>query len=270
MQNTVNFSRNSEYSIVPNSGISVIPYQQNQVKNAPNGKVYSNRFIDDHVGGDRINLTPSELEDLRKKALGGKKTHANVYTQTYTSYVNIDSAQRVRFPENNYEQKLYNLPPYPLLFTNGSSIVTVNLPEHPFIKNDRIILDGIISKNLFLENVIMVKKNSLFVRILHSHHGLSLFGLYDETNPSEFEPVEYVDLLPASYNQFDNIPDTGTQYYILKKNVTIDLTIKISGVKGTTIGNIPVNYLNRKQTVYLLFTKVLTSISGQIPSAKSV
>jgi len=211
-------------------------------------------------GEEKINLDPDRLNNFRKRLAGRRPTNGQIFTQTYTSYVNIDSNQRNRLPINNYDQILYNLPPFPLIFTNGSSMVTVNLENHPFQKNDRVILDNVTSKNVMLRDVIMVKKNSSFVRIKHENHGLSLFGLYDPSDISAFESVEYVDYLPESYTNHEDIPDTTTQYYILRTNIEIDLTIQLSGVKGsnvtkTKIGNIPVNILNDKQTVYLLFTK---------------
>ena len=261
MRRNNNFNKFYNYNVVSsNGGVSVIPYQRSKVNDDAfdNSKEYSNKFIDETVyeeGGDPISLNPQKLNDLRKKSLESKKKVENIYTQTYTSYVNIDSSQRNKLSENIYDKTLYNLPPFPLVFTNGSSIVEVNLNNHTFQKNDRIILNSIISKNVMLNNVLSVKKDSLFMRVNQEHHGLSLFGLYDDSNPAEFESVEYVDNLPSSYNENDIIPDTGIQYYILKKNVNIDLTIQISGIKGDMIGNIPVNYLNRKQTVYLLFTK---------------
>jgi len=100
----------------------------------------------------------------------------------------------------------------------------------------------------------------MFVRIKHENHGLSLFGLYDPSDMSAFDNVDYVDYLPESYSPHDNVPDTTLQHYVLKINYQTDLTIQLSGVKGsnvskTKIGNIPINILNGKQIVYLLFTK---------------
>lgn len=263
--NSIRFNQNTEYNIIPTGGISVIPYQQNKVNDEASNysKEYANKFIDETVyreGGERISLHPDKLNDIRRKLTHGKNINGNIYTQTYTSYINIDSRQRNKLPINIYEQELYNLPPFPLEFTNGSSIITVNLENHPFKKNDRIILNNVVSKNLVLSNVVMVKKNSLYVRIHHINHGLSLFGTYDESDIADFESVEYVDNLPVSFTESEDIPDTGNQYYILKKNANIDLSIQISGVKGSDItrsmiGNIPVNYLNTRHTVFLLFTK---------------
>lgn len=182
----------------------------------------------------------------------------NTQTQKYTSYIQVDSSKRSIQSTNNYAEDLYSLPPYPIQFTNGSTVATISLPNHPFSPNDRIVLDNVTSKNLFLRNILMVKKNSNYVRLLHQNHGMSLHGVYDPSNSDEFVKVNYVDNLPASYSETDDIPDINQEYYILKKDV--DLAIQLSNVKGndhtkSLIGNIPSNSLNRKHQVYLLFTK---------------
>jgi hypothetical protein len=182
-----------------------------------------------------------------------------ISTQKYTSYINVDSSQRTKQPNNNY-YKLYNLPPYPIQFINGSSHITVNFPDHLFRTDDRIVLDNIISKNVMLNDVLTVKKNSYFVRIHHQNHGMSFYGLYDPTNSEQFVKIGYVDMLPQLFDENDIIPDVTNEYYILKNNPNINLTIQLSNINGsdatrTFIGNIPVNYLNKKHIVYLIFIK---------------
>ncbi|AYV85309.1 MAG: hypothetical protein Satyrvirus10_10 [Satyrvirus sp.] len=180
--------------------------------------------------------------------------------QPCISYIHVDSAQRQKDHTNHYEEELYSLPPYALHFTNNSSFVTVNLPGHKFKNGDHIILNNVISKNIILNNVLSVKKNSFFVRILHKNHGLSLHSLYNPNSSEEFDLIEYVDELPMSYEENDDIPDNLNQHYILKKNHKLDFTIQLSNIIGSNfnrnfIGNISVNYLNKKQIVYLIFTK---------------
>lgn len=183
----------------------------------------------------------------------------NVITQRYVRFVQIDSSQRNIQPINNYSESV-KLPPYSIRFKNESSIVTVDFPNHTFKVDDKIILNNVTSKMLMLNNVLTVKKNSNFFRILHKNHGLSLYGLYDPTNDNDFMKIDYVDILPSTYTENDDIPDINFQYYILKKNVNIDLMIQLSNIKGsnmtrTLIGNIPTNYLNKKHRIYLIFVK---------------
>lgn len=229
--------------------INSIPHIQ---PNAPdNGsqdeKEYFNKYVDNL---DR-NVIPVPNDSI--------PTSLNTYTQIYTHFINIDSRRRNLVDENTYHSELINLPPYPLQFTNASSIISIKIPGHNFRVGDRIALNNIVSKNIVLENVIMVKKNSLFIRILHLNHGLSFHGLYQPDNATEFSKVDYVDFLPTIFKESNDIPDS-TQYYILERNTEINFSVYISNTKGSNftrsaIGNIPMNFINRKHTIYLVFTK---------------
>jgi len=263
--NLIRFNPNTQYNVIPTGGVSVIPYNRDKVNDnaAADSKDYGNKFFNEQVyrdGEPPIRLTPDMLEDIRIQSIRKKQFVGTVYTQTFFHYINVDSSQRKILPVNNYDEELITLPPYPIKFTNGSSIITVSIPNNRYVVDDNIVLSNIISKNLMLRNVLTVKKNSLFMRITQNGHGMTLYGLFNPTNSEEFQPVYYVDYLPKTFNPDENIPDLTTQYYILKKNATIDLTIQISNINGsdvtrTFIGNIPTNYINKKQTVYLLFTK---------------
>jgi hypothetical protein len=246
--------------------IDVIPNYRNRIRNDAfsEKKNYYNELFSERVyeeGQEPISLAPSDLDEIHRKITHTKNKSGKIYTQTYTSYINVDSSQRQLTSTNIYDENLYSLPPYPIHFVNGSSIITIDLPEHPFEVDDRIVLNNVISKNVVLNNVLMVKKNSLYVRVLHENHGLSLYGLYDPSNSSDFTQINYVEALPSTFGQNDVIPDSVNNFYILKINATTDLTIQLSNILGsdysrTLIGNIPINYLNRRQTVYLLFNKI--------------
>lgn len=205
------------------------------------------------------NVTSSARVNVRPYVVD----HHDFRSQLYTTYVNVDSEQRIIEPINIYAPELYNLCPSPIKFTNGSSILNIYLENHMFTTGDFISLSNVVSKNVVLKNVLSVKRNSSFVRITHIKHGLSLYGLFDPSDASEFEPVEYVDQLPNTFDTDTNIPDVSQQYYLLKINANIDMSIQLSNIVGsnpdkTMIGNIPINQLNRKQRVYLLFVKVGT------------
>ena len=176
-----------------------------------------------------------------------------------TSYINVDSSKRSKESLNTFGEELLTLPPYALYFTNGSSIVSVEAPKHNLKKDDMIILDNIISKNVILQNVVSFKKNSYFVRINHPNHGLSLHGLYNNSDPNEFIKIDYAGELPDSFNINSNIGD-ATDFYILKKNSTMNMVVQLSNIKGinntrTRIGNVPTNFLNKKHTAHLIFSK---------------
>src|SRR5437870_5717509 len=81
------------------------------------------------------------------------ETQIKPVASTIISYINIDSGQRNKQHTNIYTGDLVNLPPYPLNFTNGSSVVTINFPNHQLDIDDQIILNNVISKNIILQNV---------------------------------------------------------------------------------------------------------------------
>lgn len=177
------------------------------------------------------------------------------------SYVQIDSANRQKTLIITPDPKLYNLPPYPLNFVNGSNKIIVNLMNHPFNIDDKVMFNNIVSKNVILQNIMMVKKNSKFVRLFHKHHGLSLYGTYDPTDDSLFTLVDYVHNLPVKFSDTDTVSDNSHKYYILRANHKMSyFTVNLSNIKGidttqSMIGNIPVNFLNKQHMIYLLFIK---------------
>ncbi|AGC01866.1 hypothetical protein H012_gp597 [Acanthamoeba polyphaga moumouvirus] len=183
-----------------------------------------------------------------------KPNFNNVFKE---SYIVVDSSKRQKETINNYD-KLYNLQPYALSFTNNSSIIKINMPFHNFKIGDYLSVNNIVSKMVFLNNVISVKKNSKYMRINHMGHGLSLYGKFNPDNNTEFKKVEYIDKLPTNYLENDIIPDINNNLYILKKSKNI-LQISLSGICGNNynrdfIGNIPVNFLNTSlHDVYLIF-----------------
>lgn len=187
-----------------------------------------------------------------------KITNITTISENSVSYINVDSSQRNSVTTNTYSE-LITLPPYPLEFTNGSSKVRIYLPNHNYQENDQIILSNVVSKYVILNNVLQVKKNSNYMKIHHVAHGLSFYGLYNSSDPNQFIPVEYIDDLPVSFAENEDIPDSN-QHYILKKNGKMNISIQLSNAKGmdfnrTMIGNIPTNFINKKHQVYLIFTK---------------
>ena len=264
---TQEFNADTSYDINPTGNRLVVkPYMINKVKDESfvEKPLYKNKFIDMNVhqfNQDPITLLPDDLETLRRKAIDRVRKKGNVFTEVKLTYVNISSAQRPLFPVNVYEKDYRQLPPYPLEFTNGSKNLIVHDPGHTYSVNDNVILANVVSKNLVLNNPLMVKKNSIYMRVYQPGHGISLYGLFDPLAVDQFTPIDYVAPLPSSYTETQNIPDGNTQYYILTINNTIDLFNRFSNIKGsdftrTFIGNIPINSLNKKQRIYLIYTKV--------------
>ncbi|MEM0354174.1 MAG: hypothetical protein QXW79_01195 [Thermoplasmata archaeon] len=204
--------------------------------------------------------------NTRPKLMEKIDLNPNIVPGYKISYINVDSSKRNKESINIYDDKIYNLPPYPLYFTNSSSLIMINFPNHPFEVNDRIVLGNVTSKNLLLQNIISIKKNSEYARINHRNHGLSLYGFYNPNNPNEFTHVSYVEDLPHNFRKDEDLPDSFGGYYVLNINHKFDLTIQLANIKildqylpeseGAMIGNIPINFLNSRHTVYLLFVKM--------------
>lgn len=173
------------------------------------------------------------------------------------NYVKIDSEKRQKTSSIIYDTK-YDLMPMAIEFTHGSSVIKIMLEKHNLNIEDHIHLFNVVSKNVTLKNVLSVKKNSMFIKITHENHELSLKGYYDPFNNNDFEKVEYIDDIPLSYGEFHVIPDGFQEFYVLKKNYDIDLSLQISNFKDDNmfIGNIPINYINKKHKIFLLFSKI--------------
>ena len=229
-----------------------------------NSKNYVNRFFDTTENVDshkKISLDPDSLHKIKKENIGfpllgntNGSSYTDIYSQKYISYINIDSRMRNRHHQCTYTSEIYNLPPHPIMFTHGSSSIKVCFPNHPFHPADKITLNNIISKNLMLKNVISVKKNSSYLKILHQNHGLSLHNLDKKLNlETDFERVDYVESICVPYDDTSIIPDSK-QFYISKYNKSINLSIQLYGIDRQNISNIPLSYLNKKHQVYLLFS----------------
>jgi hypothetical protein len=247
-----------------NTNLVVKPYLNNKVN--PESfrdsiRLYKNSFIEtkqptliSDIINDNISNDPN-ANDYYEAGIN------NILPGVRKSYVRVDSRQRSLYPENIYGDDIYYLDPYPLVFENGSSKVTImiNNNSFDFKQNERITLKNVVSKSVILRNPLSVKKNSFYIQIFQRNHGLSLFGLYDPLNSDDFLPVNEVAPLPTTYKPDQIIPDGLIQYYILKINLTLDFFIQLANVSSNNnngfIGNIPINFLNKRHRVFLLFVK---------------
>lgn len=177
-----------------------------------------------------------------------------------TNYINIDSSKRNKETQYIFDNTLHNLASHAFKFSDGSSIINIELPNCPFNNGDQVVFGNVTSKNVVLQNVLSIKKNSLFLRINHPDHGISYYNHYNPENPDDFIPVSYVDILPSNFNEDDDIPDGAYGYAIYKNSSRMGIHIVLSNIVGSNftkslMGNVPINYLNGTHLVYLLFTK---------------
>jgi hypothetical protein len=251
-------------SAIQSSSAGLKPYLNNKVN--PNSfkdtRLYRNRFVEVEQ--------PTLLDEIIKDTNASNAASAareyyeagvnDILPNVRKSYVRVDSRQRLLYPTNVYDDQIYYLDAFPLSFENKSTKVTISIRSHPLQQNDRITLRNVVSKSVLLRNPLSVKKNSLYVQIYQKNHGLSLFGLYNPLDSDEFISVNEVASLPMDYRPDQIIPDGLQQYYVCRRNLTLDFFIQLGNVKGTItgsgfIGNIPVNFLNKRHRALLLFTK---------------
>ena len=252
------------------NGIFVLPYERNKARDNPieNSTKYSNKFVDLRSNRDRIldEIGSDEERDMMNGSMNGSMNTPNsfppdtnyvedqIYSQTYISYIQVNSADRKRISTNIYAPKLFNLPPDPIRFTHGSTLIEIIAPDHFFKPNQTIRLNNIMSKNVILKDAISVKKNSAYARIEHPHQ-MSLYGLIPSA--VDIETVDFVEKLhlDSVTNPRSIVPDSKQYYLFVPKCRINDLSVRIDGLDGNMVGNIPVNYLNATHVVYLLGTK---------------
>ena len=169
--------------------------------------------------------------------------------------INVDSSKRQKHDVLVPGSKM-KLPLDPIVFRNNSRQVFVKSPSHSVNIGDTIRLIGMPKRRIILDNIISVKKNSKYIRIFHANHGISFRHIIDFQNPDIFEEIEYVDILPNSFKDDQDIPDTVNTYYVLKKNPNkYHLTLSITGMKNEKIGNISPDNINSYHIVQLIFCK---------------
>jgi len=202
-------------------------------------------------------LSPGQLKKIAS-SIPPPNPPAQQISISSVFYVHIDSRQRVLYPENILDDYIIELGSYPLVFENGSPIMSILIEDNDFKIGDRITIGNVISKNLVLLNPLSLKNSSMYVRINQKNHGMSLFGLYDPTDPSQFKQAPFTGDLPRNYHRHTLIPDLITNYVLIQNS---NLFVTLNGIKGsninqTQIGNLPINYLNQTLEVVLIFNLV--------------
>ena len=161
-----------KYSSLRAPNVYVNPNHQSNALNSTDMVHYQNKYFNSNSEDLEFESNMSFNDNIDKYKIKDKSSEEiqkelseNTISRTKISYVNIDSRKRNKYPVNEYKPEIINLKPFPLEFTNNSSIIKIHLNDdnHTFNLNDQIVLNNVISKNLLLKNVVMVKKNSMFV-----------------------------------------------------------------------------------------------------------
>jgi len=249
----------------PGAGqLKMSPFQQYDTREYDNHYDYTE---ESYIQPDKDHLSLADVQKLNQ-SVPKPTPKPNQSTISTVTYVHIDSRERIIYPENILDEKIIFLEPYPLLFENGSDKMRIIVPDSEcFHIGDRITINNVTSKNLLIQNPLSLKMKSKYIRINQTHHGMSLFGLYDPTDTNQFEIAPYTSDLPPVFTPHDPdrhqntsfhddpIPDILTNFVLKKQS---NLFVKLSGIKSPTsyIGNIPTNYLNQLLEVTLIFNLV--------------
>ena len=91
----------------------------------------------------------------------------NVKKITKSTYLNIDSAYRNMYPKNICNADGRILPTNPLTMTTGSSIITVNFPNHNLSQGDNIVMQNVVGYSKILSNYFFLINNFAYCMILY-------------------------------------------------------------------------------------------------------
>jgi hypothetical protein len=222
----------------------VNPYRRDEVRqdviNALDSRNFEDKFISEsklpYVNSNIINnQIPNPIPN--STIIEDTDSSSNkVISQSYTHSIVIDSSKRVCESRYRYGDSLHYLEPYPLCFTHNSNSVLVRMEKCPYIPGDYICLSGISSKKVTLRNALIFCVGSYYVKILHPHHGLTLYGTIDYEQGLIQCPEFNCFITNGSYG----LTITVNEAYLEDKNIT-------------SIGSTPINELVRKHEIYLSY-----------------
>jgi hypothetical protein len=164
----------------------------------------------------------------------------NTKKKNITTYLHIDSQARVKTPflttsdtinlTNNpiYFDQTINSPPY---------LMWIYHPNNGFSKGDRITISGIITSSVVLKTQYSYKTNNDTISVINV-----IF-----TQGSKY--VKFI--CSPNLLSIDNISPSFINNYILLNSFYVNISGFTGSTSPTFIGNIPINYLNSIQKIYL-------------------
>jgi hypothetical protein len=201
------------------------------------------------------------------------------------TYVNIDSRHRNKHPNNVVESNLNTLTSDPITTTINSNEIKINIPNHTFAVNDKILIQNVIGQQKKLNSNIYLSNGFDYFIVYFGSHGIDTNYLNYQNNFSV--KIELIEDIAVSDRFVDNVPINeliGYKDAILPSTVgstpgslTTDLSVtsdelssnyffvklpynfvsssslvtvsKIFKVTLMNIGNIPIQYINSNYPV---------------------
>jgi hypothetical protein len=146
----------------------------------------------------------NKTQDIRKIENENIKDK-NLLTSLRISRINIDSRHRNLESKNILDSEIYYLDNNPINIELEKIII--NHKNHPYQVNDNIIIQGIKTQNITLDNALTFIDNISYIRINHKNHNLN-FNTINAMN------IEISNFIGDSLNntQFGNIPINSINY----------------------------------------------------------
>ena len=192
---TANYLRNN---IIPDSKKTATQMNKTINYNNIEEDIYNQQYIMNR--GLTSNVSSSKEQDIRKKV----KDISEKDISLRVTRINIDSRHRNLESKNILGSQIYYLNNNPIDIVENKIII--NHKNHPFQINDNIILQGVQTQNITLDNGLTFIANSSFIKINHINHNLN----FNTINTINTINIEITNFIGNTFNntQFEFIPIT--------------------------------------------------------------
>ena len=154
------------------------------------------------------------------------------------TYVNIDSRFRNKYPQNIVESNLITLPSNPIETTLNSTEIKINIPDHSFAVNDKILIQNVIGKNKILNSNIHLVNGFDYAIVYFGSHSIDSNYLKYQSNFKV--KIELTEEISESESFYGNTPINlilGYKDAILSSSSTVTYP---TGIKATIISELSI------------------------------
>jgi hypothetical protein len=210
----------------------------------------------------------SKTQDIRKKE---EKEEKDSQISLRVSRINIDSRHRNLESKNILDTQIYYLENSPIDIVQEKIII--NHKKHPYQVNDNIILQGVKTQNITLENGLSFITNSSYIRINHKNHNLNFNTINtmnieitnfigDSLNNTDFNniAINSINGIHKIYATLSTYEIPSNDYYyinispiISKVNITYTLSsiiIIFKDINGINLNLLNANYPSNNDQIY--------------------
>jgi hypothetical protein len=259
------------------------------------------QVIDDQKNKKNINQTYNEssnqynTQNIMNRSLTGnskvekdiqldKQKENKIDKNIRVSRINIDSRYRNKESKNILNSQIYYLNNNPIDIVSNTindTDIIIHQPNHGFQVNDNIILQGIKSNIVSLDNSITFIANSSYARINHYSHGLNFNTINtinieingfigNINNNSDYNniPINQINRLQQIYPTINSLEIINNNYYYILLGSIIanfsdtynlsTITLKFNDINGINLNLLNANYpisinqLQGYQTIYYI------------------